>query len=160
MGIDVYATWAGMTPQERALQYTGFSVINGEVGYLREAYHGSPYATRVLVPEAFEWMNDGYDPSCTCEVDTVPTTIKLSSREVTLDIPARCEHTAGAPIAAEVLRERLPKTIATAIERERSVYGNVTTEDDDVVRAFIDFVELCERKEEETGEPVRILASY
>lgn len=23
------------------------------VGYLREAYHGEPYATRVLVPEAF-----------------------------------------------------------------------------------------------------------
>ena len=43
-----------MTEEERAAQRTGFSVVHGHVGYLREAYHGEPYATRVLVPEAFE----------------------------------------------------------------------------------------------------------
>jgi hypothetical protein len=32
----------------------GFSVEHGHLGYLREAYHGEPYATRVLVPESFE----------------------------------------------------------------------------------------------------------
>jgi len=36
--------------QHNALLCTGF----GHVGYLREAYHGEPYATKVLVPEAFE----------------------------------------------------------------------------------------------------------
>lgn len=53
MGIDIYAEWRDQTPTERDAQATGFSVVSGDVGYLREAYHGEPYATRVLVPEAF-----------------------------------------------------------------------------------------------------------
>lgn len=53
MGIDIYATFDGMTETEKAAQYTGFDVHQGAVGYLREAYHGDPYATRELVPEAF-----------------------------------------------------------------------------------------------------------
>lgn len=53
MGIDVYLQWDGMNEAEKSAQYTGFSVQSGHVGYLREAYHGEPYATRVLVPEAF-----------------------------------------------------------------------------------------------------------
>ena len=54
MGIDIYAQWSGMTEAEQAAQITGMSVVHGHVGYLREAYHGEPYATRVLVPEAFD----------------------------------------------------------------------------------------------------------
>jgi len=54
MGIDIYAKWDGMTEAEEASQITGFSIEDGHVGYLREAYHGEPYATKVLVPEAFE----------------------------------------------------------------------------------------------------------
>lgn len=53
MGIDVYMRWPGQTETEKAAQYTGFSLVSGHVGYLREAYHGEPYATRLLVPEAF-----------------------------------------------------------------------------------------------------------
>ena len=60
MGIDIYAHWRGQTEAEREAQATGFSVIHGHVGYLREAYHGEPYATRALVPEAFaEKFQDG-----------------------------------------------------------------------------------------------------
>ena len=55
MGIDIYAKWDGMTEAEDAAQITGFSVEHGHVGYLREAYHGEPYATKVLVPEAFKY---------------------------------------------------------------------------------------------------------
>lgn len=55
MGIDIYAEWDGMTEAEKHLQYTGFSIEHGHVGYLREAYHGEPYATKRLVPEAFMW---------------------------------------------------------------------------------------------------------
>jgi len=54
MGIDVYMSWKGQTEEEKEKQYTGFSVVHGHVGYLREAYHGDPYATRFLVREAFE----------------------------------------------------------------------------------------------------------
>ena len=57
MGIDIYMRWKGQTKEEEEAQYTGFSVTAGEVGYLREAYHGAPYATQVLVPEAFESEN-------------------------------------------------------------------------------------------------------
>ena len=58
MGIDIYMRWDGMTEEDRDKQITGFDATVGDVGYLREAYHGGPYATRYLVEEAFE---DGAD---------------------------------------------------------------------------------------------------
>ena len=54
MGIDIYAQWKSMTEADFEAQMTGFSTVHGHVGYLREAYHGEPYATYVLMPEAFE----------------------------------------------------------------------------------------------------------
>jgi len=54
MGIDIYARWKGITAAEKQKQYTGFNVVSGNVGYLREAYHGGPYGTKLLVKEAFE----------------------------------------------------------------------------------------------------------
>ena len=62
--------------------------------------------------------------------------------------------------ATRVLRERLPRTIAIAIARQRQVYGEAVGKDDPVIRSFADFVELCERKEAETGEPCTISASW
>jgi len=53
MGIDIYARWKGMTKEEERAQITGFDPCKGEAGYLREAYHGEPYATHYLVKEAF-----------------------------------------------------------------------------------------------------------
>ena len=54
MGIDVYLRWKDQTQEERESQYTGFRTDKGDVGYLREAYHGGPYVTRILAPEAFK----------------------------------------------------------------------------------------------------------
>lgn len=54
MGIDIYAHWKGQTRKEKEAQYTGFSVVHGHTGYLREAYHGEPYATRHLCQEVFD----------------------------------------------------------------------------------------------------------
>jgi hypothetical protein len=54
MGIDIYAAWDGMSNITKHAQICGFSVVHGHVGYLREAYHREPYATKVLVPEAFD----------------------------------------------------------------------------------------------------------
>ena len=54
MGIDVYLEWDDMTEEEKQAQCTGFSTVAGDVGYLREAYHGGPYATRIIAREAFE----------------------------------------------------------------------------------------------------------
>ncbi len=125
MGIDIYAVWKGQTAAEAKDQITGFSVVHGQVGYLREAYHGGPYATRHLCREAFE------------------------------------SKTGKAPIPASVLRERLPETLSLAEEREREVYGVAKPEDmKPILQSFRDFVALCEEKEEETGAPVTIVASY
>jgi hypothetical protein len=53
MGIDIYCKWKNQSKEEEKAQYTGFSTVHGHVGYLREAYHGQPYATKFLVAEAF-----------------------------------------------------------------------------------------------------------
>jgi hypothetical protein len=58
MGIDVYLNWKKKTKKDKESQITGFSTRSGNVGYLREAYHGEPYATRVLMPEGFEDKDD------------------------------------------------------------------------------------------------------
>lgn len=125
MGIDIYARWSGQSEDEIKAQYTGFSIVHGRVGYLREAYHGEPYATEYLVREAFE------------------------SKDGTARVPSK------------TLRERLPRTLELVRERERVVYHE---EDEDeirkVMKSFTAFVELCERKERETGAPVTIVASY
>src|SRR5258706_10149339 len=64
-------------------------------------------------------------------------------------------------ISAALLRERLPFTLKLADERERTVYRQSDeAEIALVLRSYRDFVELCERKERETGEPVLIEASF
>jgi len=126
MGIDIYVEWKGQTEEEKEAQITGCSIEHGHVGYLRESYHGEPFATQYLVAEAFD------------------------SEDIQAQIPAA------------VLRKRLPKTIRLAKERLRVVYnrrGSIP-DDEPAVKSFTDFVELCERKEAETGEPVTIVASY
>lgn len=55
MGIDIYAEWRGQSEEGRRKQSASWlSIHAGDVGYLREAYHGGPYATRFLFAEAFE----------------------------------------------------------------------------------------------------------
>ena len=50
----------------------------------------------------------------------------------------------------------------TATRRQRLVYdeGPDNQNTRTVLKSFSDFVELCERKERETGEPCSIMASY
>lgn len=54
MGIDIYAHWKGQSEEERDQQTSAWlSTEAGAHGYLREAYHGEPYATMFLCAEAF-----------------------------------------------------------------------------------------------------------
>jgi len=122
MGIDIYMKLSGQT-QRRVGSSGAFSVISGHTGYLREAYHGEPYATRYLVREAFE----------------PPYAVA---------------------IPAKILRKRLARTITLAMKRQREVYKAKTSKKDPIVKSYIDFVELAEREEKETGKPVIIGASY
>lgn len=125
MGIDIYLKWKGMTEEEKQLQYTGFSIRAGKYGYLREAYHGGPYATRILIKEAFEESND-------CQAE----------------------------IPASTMRQRLPEVLATVIARSKIVYDEEIDVNDPTVQSFVQFVELAELKEEETGQPCIVIASY
>jgi hypothetical protein len=65
MGIDIYARWRG-SPTEP-----------GELGYLHEAYHGEPYATRFLVYEAF-LDGDGAFISAATLRERLPETLRLA----------------------------------------------------------------------------------
>ncbi len=139
MGIDIYLSWDGMTEQDGRAQLVGFAVDAGHVGYLREAYHGSPYATRVLVPEAFE----------------AAMLRPEEAREAGLDVDER----RAVHIPAATLSGRLEATCSAAITRAQRVYGCVLTADSPEVRAFIDFVELATRLEQQGCHP-RVFASF
>ena len=130
MGIDIYMRWPGQTEEEKSAQFTGFDITMGRVGYLREAYHGPPYATYDFVAEAFSVEH-------TCEEDE-----------------DSCVGCTGAPIPASVLRERLPAAQDATRERYKGAEWV-----DKVVQSYADFVALAEAKEAETGQPVRIEAS-
>ena len=58
------------------------------------------------------------------------------------------------------MRARLPHTLKLVGERERKLYNSGPREIEEVRQSFRDFVSLCEQKGRETGEPVRIIASY
>lgn len=48
MGYNIYLQWDGMTKKDQEAQYTGFSIVHGHVGYLRESYGGRCHATHIL----------------------------------------------------------------------------------------------------------------
>jgi len=79
MGIDIYLRWKGMLPEERDGQITGFDVTKGDVGYLREAYHGGPYATQFFVKEAFDARGEAKINAETLK-ERLPRTIDLVKR--------------------------------------------------------------------------------
>jgi hypothetical protein len=60
MRIEIYAEWDGMTGAERNAQAMSF---DGIAGYLQEAYHGEPHATKWLFPEAFLLSISHIEPS-------------------------------------------------------------------------------------------------
>jgi hypothetical protein len=66
----------------------------------------------------------------------------------------------GAEISAAILRKRLPHTLVLAEKLVRRIYRSDAKAIEEVRQNFGDFVALCERKERETGEPVRIIANY
>ncbi len=77
MGIDIYAQWKGQTEEEDEKQSTGFNIFMGHVGYLREAYHGEPYATKYLVSEAFADKDGEAKISAKILKERLPKTLAL-----------------------------------------------------------------------------------
>lgn len=167
MGIDIYLEWDGMEEEEKQAQATGFSTIAGDVGYLREAYHGGPYATRILAREAFESEN------CRAQI---PAAI-MRERLTRVTEPARsgeghklaeqllgmlgetgAEIVHGGAIQSDTTR---PMTVEEAVrERQKRLYSERADMTERVVKSFRDFVALAEEKEKQTGKPCTVYASY
>ena len=149
MGIDIYMHWDDMTDDEVRAQFTGFDTTAGNVGYLREAYHGGPYATETLVPEAFEWTE---------EIGNLMSCAKMAGTELPddlLDLLSR-----GVPMSAEKLQNRLGSTILRARERIDKLYPEMSPEDADlVVSSYISFVDLALEKQAE-GKCIYVYASH
>ncbi len=141
MGIDVFMSWSSGP----SFDGNHGQAFRGANGYLREAYHGGPYATVVLVPEAF---GDAGRTAQAFGLDVVEST-------------AVGTDAAGyALIPANVLRARLPAALLTVARRYRAVYDEECGEGHPALREFVEFVELAERMEAELGRPVGVLASW
>lgn len=192
MGIDIYTNWKGQKEEEEKAQVTGFSVTSGNVGYLREAYHGGPYVTRFLVKEAFEDAENHEDGEVPIPAsvlrERLPGAVFLSvyrdwivygenPRVGEVDLSdAKIEK--GKELESPEFQEALAKAfgeikavkeggggdeIVAAMTEEQVEATKKLIESgklDGVQKAFVDFVELAEQKEKETGEPVRVYASW
>lgn len=178
MGIDIYSKWRGQTKDESEAQSTGFDITQGRVGYLREAYHGGPYVTHYLLREAFQSEDGTAKIPASVLRERLPRAVVLAMfrygkvygrgaapHEVKLggteDAAAAVDEMLRR--AAESAADRSALDIAEKMDDEtvrhaRFMIGNGLIPD--YARSFVDFVELCERKESETGEPVEVLASY
>lgn len=175
MGIDIYLKWAGMEDEAKKAQITGFDTTAGSTGYLRESYHGGPYATKMLVREAFE--------SETCEAE-IPAAV-MRERLTHVTEPARgCDgghdlaemFTHVIKMMAEMSGGKMPTieggprapaytepmTVEEAVRKRcQTLYPEDGPEHENkVVQSFRDFVALAERKEKETGKPCTVYASY
>jgi hypothetical protein len=184
MGIDIYAEWRDITKDEKNAQYTGFSVVHGNAGYLREAYHGGPYMTRFLVQEAFN-ADEAQAPIPAATLrERLPAAVMLSiyRRHVVygegspgvIDVPdgAPIEQAIGSVIA-KMFGEGGPIDQARTGSKEAELVARITDEQKrktaeliearnlpDYALSIVDFVRLCEAKEAEKGEPCNIIASY
>lgn len=169
MGIDIYAKWKNQSKEEEKQQYTGFSIVSGNVGYLREAYHGGPYATHYFVSEAFE-EGEAKIPAATLK-ERLPATVLLSmfrqnklygkdkkpnERDIT-EMPAVLKE-AFANMKDDshesIVKGFLPETLQHA---KTLIESRILP---DYALTYVEFADLCEKKEKETGEPVNIIASY
>ena len=167
MGIDIYLKWDGMTEEDQQKQYTGMSTISGEVGYLREAYHGGPYATKILCREAFE--AEGCEAAIPAEIlrerltHVTEPVIGANGGHLVATMFAEMMKLGGAAIEQQVLSDiTSPMTVEEAVrERCQRLYPDDGEEYvNSVIESFRSFVALAEQKEAETGKPCTIYASH
>lgn len=184
MGIDVYLSWPKMTKKEKMAQMTGFSTHAGCVGYLREAYHGGPYPSKMLVREAFE------APKCKARIPAALMRERLThvtepvrgvgiNAAAMIEIvnkikemvdqgkePGECGRFGVINInPAELPAEKYEfeaMTVEEAVrERCRVLYPDMAPTDvEKLIQSYRDFVSLAEKMEEKRGKPCMVYASY
>jgi hypothetical protein len=172
MGIDIYASWLGQSEAEADAQITGYDITAGDVGYLREAYHGGPYVTKYFVAEAFEHDSGEATIPARALRERLPTAVLMHMyRDHKLygngKDPAKIEIENLPAALAKVLSAEMPDMshdefaqalTSESIETAKTLIANGMLSSS--AKAFVNFVELCERKERETGKPCTITASY
>lgn len=182
MGIDVYLKWPSMTKAEEKKQITGWATDAGDRGYLREAYHGGPYVTKVLMPE-------GWDDSVKLDDDhyfELPAAVMRERLPVAVMTAIYRNHVVyeqgsdpgvvnvgdGEP-GDVLIKELMPKVFETMKDashkeiverttpgqREQAVKLIASGKLPAYAKAFVDFVELAEKMERKTGQPCRVCVS-
>lgn len=158
MGIDIYAKWRGQTKDEEEKQMTGFSVTSGDVGYLREAYHGGPYVTKYLVQEAFEAESSSANIPGKVLRQRLPGAVMLAmvrnKKVYQDDDPANKEmkdiNEALKDVFENQMQDSSHEEIVAqfydkTIETMNKLIAMKTLPD--YAQSFVDFVELCEEQE-------------
>jgi len=179
MGIDIYLHWRGQTEEEEKAQATGFAIDAGDVGYLREAYHGAPYVTKFFLQEAFENNGEAAIPAAVLR-ERLPVAVLMSLfREHKLygdgKDPAMIRSDGETSDSLEKLGDIMKNVFEKEVhDMEHEKFAAEIDKDSiktaekliaigalpDYAQAFVDFVELAEKKEALLGEPCVIKASY
>jgi hypothetical protein len=172
MGIDIYARWNGQSTAEQDAQLTGFSIEAGDVGYLREAYHGGPYVTKYLVAEAFEapegeaairakTLRERLAAAVLMHMYREHTIYGQGKNPAVIDLAKLPEALLN--VHSKEVGDLSHRDFVAALKPESIETAKQLIENDMLspsAKAFVDFVTLCERKEHETGTPCIITASY
>ena len=142
MGIDVYLSWAGQTPAEKAAQEDAYMALDeGSVGYLRESYTGGPYVTKILARDAFESATrEAQIPACVLRERLTSVTEPAygidagdaAVREITLSL-----ENAGASVSHPRPPYTSPMTVEEAVAARYADDPVLARKVLDSVRAFV-----------------------
>jgi len=150
--------------------------------YLREAYHGGPYATKILCREAFdaddcaaeipaailrERLTHVTEPA-NCSFDHMGALIATITKIMTSKNPP--EGSFGFSLDEETIAEHKgkmadgthPMSVEEAVRtRYETIYPDCTENDiQEAINNFREFVAFAEAREREIGKPCKIYASY
>jgi hypothetical protein len=162
MGIDVYLSWAGQTPEEQAAQDEAYLALDeGSVGYLRESYSGGPYVTKILARDAFESpTREAEIPACVLRERLTSVTEPAygfntgdaAVREITRDL-----ENSGASVSHPRPPYTSPMTVEEAVAAR---YADNPELARTVLRSVRAFVALAEEKELATARPCTVRVEF
>jgi hypothetical protein len=165
MGIDVYLHWKGQTRDESP-------------GYLRESYHGGPYVTPYFVAEAFANEADedipvGAPIPARVLRERLPAAVLLAAyrqhivygeegRELDEPLHVDIDEDLVAAVTDNIPKrdDREAKRLAALCTQEQLDEAKKRIEARELPWTslrFVNFVELAEAKEAETGEPCLVV---
>ena len=187
MGIDMYMRWKGMDSSDTDAQFALEG--GGSVGYLRESYHGGPYATQIIAPECWSGEQEQRIPAKTLASRAPHAVVAALIRDATIyhdqlsrdilcevgiepDAP-RPERGGQVVTIDDDLDHHLGDFIATLFGAAREQVAVPHPSLEQAARLFdliierkphaghvLAFIALAVKKEQETGEPVTIISSY